>query len=281
MLASDVKVSVIIPTSGREDLLKRALTSLVNSDMPPNEVIVVADSSLSGAPQYLETIRSEFDNKLRGLICLQSIGPRGASATRNAGMSVASGDFIAFLDDDDEFLPHKLKTQIQAMVRTGANFSFTDYYRVSNSVSTYAECAPKPKHKGNLAREIAFDDCRIATPTVIVKRKFVENLLPLFPEEMSTHEDQYAWLRIALSPGFNSVYLGQALVTVHLAEGSVQRPKSKEGSKKGPLIPLHEMSLIALATSSGLKAPYLHTTRRTILKFLVTNFHLLKKFLKF
>ena len=274
---SVVPVSVVIPTSGRFDLLERALNSLVQSTLVPREVIIVADSSLENPNEYLESLKSQFGQSFEKLICIQSFRASGAAGTRNAGMSLVSNEFVAFLDDDDEFLPEKLKIQVSAMQESGAIFSFSDYIRVSDSLSTYADCRPKQRYKGNLAREIAFDDCRIATPTVVLRMSFVEQLMPLFPEEMALREDNYAWLRILLKPGAISVHLPEALSQVNLAESSVQRPA--EGPKiSSGFVTSEARSIISLAKRSGLRAPFLHLPIRLLVTFsLFTLDKLLKK----
>lgn len=247
---SAVPVSVVIPTSGRFELLDRALQSLLYSTLVPREVIVVADSSLKDPSAYLENLNSKFASSFEKLSCIQSSRASGAAGTRNAGLSLVSNEFVAFLDDDDEFLPEKLSAQISAMQKSGAVFSFSDYYRASDSSLTYADCKPKSKYKGDLAREIAFDDCRIATPTVVLRMSFIEQLMPLFPEEMALREDNFAWLKIALNEGYSFVHISDALVKVNLEKHSIQR---SEASRKALIFSPEERIIHALARSNGLR----------------------------
>jgi glycosyltransferase involved in cell wall biosynthesis len=262
-------VAVIIPSSGRFELLRRALESLVHSELKPSEVIVVADSSIPEVQQEVEIVKSEFFNRLKNIIFIHASGPTGAAATRNAGLEFVSSDYVAFLDDDDEFLPEKLSIQIQEMLATESVFCFSDYYRVSNTETTYADCSPKPKHKGDLAREIAFDSCRIATPTVVVCSKVLRELSPLFPEHMTLREDNYAWLRIALTTNFRYVHINQALARVHLAGASLQRPDNVKKRGTNPLITDEEKKILSLARAGGLRFPFLHRVRTLAFRTLV------------
>jgi glycosyltransferase involved in cell wall biosynthesis len=273
-------VSVVIPTSGRINALRRAIESLLRSNLVPSEVIVVADSSLPANWAYFEELIEEYGKRFKVFVCTHSPRASGAAATRNEGLSLASHEFVAFLDDDDEFLPEKLGSQIQAMRESGAVFSFSDYYQVSEGMSSYLTCKPKLKYKGNLAQEIAFDDCRIATPTVVVKLSFIRKLYPLFPEAMKFHEDHFAWLRISLTPGFKFVHVSEALVRVNLLAASVQRPMGKKGGVPAPLISMQEREMHILARANGVSPPFFHTARVTIKRSLVRSLSALVRSIK-
>jgi glycosyltransferase involved in cell wall biosynthesis len=264
-------VAVVIPTSGRVRLLRRALESLASSNMVPNEVIVVADSSVEYASDFLALLSEEFDKKFQKLICYQSSDSSGPSSTRNAGLSRVSSDYVAFLDDDDEFLPEKLDVQIHAMLESNAVFCFSDYYRVSKGSSTYVDCALNPSFKGNFAREIAFGACRVATPTVVVKTAFIRQLMPLFPTHMALREDNYAWLRISLTAGFRVVHVNRALAKVHLAENSIQRPLTPKVNRKTPLVSFEDKEIVKLAQSLGLRKPYFYFAILPVVRFLVRS----------
>jgi glycosyltransferase involved in cell wall biosynthesis len=241
----------------------------VNSQLKPAEVIVITDSSIREPEKDLEFIRSAFTHRLENLIFIHSSGPSGAAATRNAGLKFVSSDYVAFLDDDDEFLPEKLTIQIGEMVATESVFSFSDYLRVSPSEITYAHCPPKPKYKGDLAREISFDSCRIATPTVVVSSNILAQLAPLFPEDMTLREDNYAWLRIALTNNFRFVHIGQALAKVNLDGASIQRPDDVKKMKPTPLVTKEEKRILSLARAGGLRTPFMHTLRISVFRALV------------
>ena len=101
-----VAVSVIIPSSGRPRLLDRALASVLAQTFEDLEVLVVLDG-----PQEIlyRELQSHSDPRLRVLMNATRLG---VSATRNAGVSEATGEWVAFLDDDDEWFPDKLALQL-------------------------------------------------------------------------------------------------------------------------------------------------------------------------
>lgn len=98
-------VSVIIPTFNRENYLADAIASVLAQTVPPDDVIVVDDGSTDGSAEIVRqfpTVR----------YCWQA--NQGAAAARNCGVELAQGNFLAFLDSDDRWLPDKLERQLAA-----------------------------------------------------------------------------------------------------------------------------------------------------------------------
>lgn len=106
----DLTVTVYIPTHNRPLLLKRALISVVNQSYKAIEIIVVDDASEPKHQQENQHICESFSN----VIYVQFEQSKGASAARNAAISIAKGYFITGLDDDDEFLPDRISAFITA-----------------------------------------------------------------------------------------------------------------------------------------------------------------------
>jgi glycosyltransferase involved in cell wall biosynthesis len=96
-------ISVVIPTYNRAQLLARALRSVLSECQPGDEVIVVDD----GSSDDTEAVAGAFGPPVRYLAGAH----RGAGAARNTGIEAATGDLVAFLDDDDEWMPGKLYWQ--------------------------------------------------------------------------------------------------------------------------------------------------------------------------
>lgn len=101
-------ISVVIPYYNREKYIDEAIRSVQAQTLQPLEIIIVNDGSRESSRRYLDRYRSECT-----VVDLdQNVG---APAARNEGIRRASGTFIAFLDDDDIWLPHKLEVQRQYM----------------------------------------------------------------------------------------------------------------------------------------------------------------------
>ena len=100
-------VSIIIPTHNRADLLPRAIKSVLSQSYTNYEIIVVDDGSVDNTQEVLLKFKSD---KLR---FLKNETPKGACNARNKGIQAAAGELLAFLDDDDEYLPTYFEENIK------------------------------------------------------------------------------------------------------------------------------------------------------------------------
>jgi len=101
-------VTAVIPTRGRRELLGGAIASALRQTWLNMEVVVVVDGPDSLTAEYLETLT---DPRLRVVFLERQLG---GSDARNAGVRAARGEWIALLDDDDEWLPEKIERQMRA-----------------------------------------------------------------------------------------------------------------------------------------------------------------------
>ena len=107
MTGANGRVSVVIPTYNRAQLVVRAARSAIRAIGPDDEIIVVDDGSTDGTGEQLQGI----DSRLR-LLRTNRVGP---GAARNRGIREATGDFVAFLDSDDEWFADKIDLQRQVL----------------------------------------------------------------------------------------------------------------------------------------------------------------------
>ena len=183
-----ITVSVIIPTFNRKAPLRKALESVLDQEAVPFELIVVDDHSTDGTP---EMIQKEFPSVT--LVRLEK--NQGPAAARNRGIERACGEWIAFLDSDDEWLPGKLKTQL-------AFFEQNPDYRIHQTEEIWirngVRVNPMKKHKKY--RGFIFDQCLplcIISPSAVMIHKSVFEEAGLFDESFPACEDYDLWLRIA------------------------------------------------------------------------------------
>ena len=104
------KVSVIIPAYNGDRFIAEAIDSVLHQTYQNYEIIVVDDGSTDNTAQVVR----QYGKAVRYL----SQRNQGVAASRNLGLAAALGDYIAFLDQDDVFLPHKLSTQVELMDRS-------------------------------------------------------------------------------------------------------------------------------------------------------------------
>lgn len=135
------KVSVIIPSYGRPEFLQKSIQSVLSQSFQDWELIVVDDNGVGSVSQVqTQTLLNEYRDDPRIHYHIQEEN-RGGSAARNIGWKSASGEFICFLDNDDEFYPEKLKAQVQSLERTGLKMTVCrfDSFKNGKKVRTSAK----------------------------------------------------------------------------------------------------------------------------------------------
>jgi glycosyltransferase involved in cell wall biosynthesis len=115
------KVSVIIPTYNRRMALLRAIQSVLDQTFKDYEIIVVNDHSTDDTEHYLSTLQ------VKDLHQIHLDRNNGGGFARNQGIDRSSGDYIAFLDDDDAWEPTKLEEQMTLLSSTGAGLCHTGF----------------------------------------------------------------------------------------------------------------------------------------------------------
>ena len=124
---SHTLVSVIIPTRNTPQLVLRAVRSALNQTYPHLEVIVVVDGPDPATNEALNTV---VDERLRVVALDHSVG---GSDARNIGVQNASGHWVAFLDDDDEWLAPKIEKQIDAALDSNSPFPVVTCYFIGRT----------------------------------------------------------------------------------------------------------------------------------------------------
>lgn len=184
-------VSVVIPTHNRADLIERAVKSVLNQTYKEFEIIIVSDGSTDNTDEVVERLKN-VDGRIRYI----SYSPgKGGNAARNTGIKEANYEYIAFLDDDDEWLPDKLEKQVEVLendsriglVCTGVNIIYVD------------ECISyesRPKVRGDLSKKILIKNYIGTTSTVLVKKKVLSKA-GVFDIDLKARQDYDLWIRIA------------------------------------------------------------------------------------
>lgn len=182
-------VSVVIPTHNRVDLLPRAIESVFNQSFKDVEVIVVSDGSADGTDDYMK--KYENDSRVQYINYKPA---RGGNYARNKGIRASKGEYIAFLDDDDEWLPTKIELQVALMKadeRLGLVYTGTHVIYVDEGI----EYNSHPEKKGDLSKDILFSNYIGSTTTVLVKSSLLKELGG-FDENLQALQDYDLWIRI-------------------------------------------------------------------------------------
>ncbi|MGM9552430.1 MAG: glycosyltransferase family 2 protein [Clostridia bacterium] len=167
----DVLVSAVVPTYSRNETLVRAIESILNQTYKNVEVIVVDDNpSESEWRKTSEAIMQKYENnpRVRYIKNAQNLGGAGA---RNEGIKAAKGEYIAFLDDDDEYYPEKIEKQL-SLFKNSNNPKLALVYCFATFIdkdgtSTYSD---RRYFKGNCLYEAMEQNCIAATSQWLVKK---------------------------------------------------------------------------------------------------------------
>jgi glycosyltransferase involved in cell wall biosynthesis len=194
-------VSVVIPVYNRRALVSRATRSVLAQTYSDYEILVVDDGSQDGSAAG---VRSAFGDSVR---LLQSKTNRGVSAARNLAIGQAAGQWLAFLDSDDEWLPDKLERQMAALEEADMLVCHTEEIWVRNGVRVNAH-----KHHKKYGGEIflqALPLC-VMSPSSIVIHRDVFNAIGLFDEALPACEDYDLFLRLTCR--YPVIFLDQPLI---------------------------------------------------------------------
>lgn len=179
-------VSVVIASYNRASLLKEAIDSVLTQDFDDFELIVVDDGSTDDTPELLRSYAN---------VCVVRQDRRGVSAARNAGVRRASGEFLAFLDSDDLWLPEKLSAQI-AFFKTHprAVICQTEEIWIRRGVRVN----PRRRHRkySGMIFERSVELCLVSPSAVMLERSLLDKV-GWFDESLPACEDYDLWLRIA------------------------------------------------------------------------------------
>ncbi|EMJ94531.1 glycosyltransferase family 2 protein [Leptospira alstonii] len=179
-------ISVIIPTFNRENKVVKAISSVLRQTLPPQEIIVVDDGSTDFT---VSKIRETFSE-----IRILSLEHKGVSHARNRGVERAVGDWIAFLDSDDEWLPEKLERQwkyCEKHPETEILQSQEIWIRNGKRVNPPVHLAKK----NGWIFEQSLEFCSVTPSSVLLKKELYKSQGGM-DEELPACEDYDLWLRI-------------------------------------------------------------------------------------
>jgi glycosyltransferase involved in cell wall biosynthesis len=207
-------VAVVIPTRGRLEFVLRAVQSALHQTRRPDEVIVVLDGPDRRAQSALEAVEAP---EVHVVVLPKNLGAAGA---RNAGVRAATADLVAFLDDDDEWLPEKLAVQLGEFAATPPAARATTVlacgveWRTGTSTHYWPLRSPR---EGEPVAEYLFvrrkpGEGLLATPTVVAPRRLL--LETPFQEGVEIHED-FDWFLDLEQRGVRFSVVLETLVVVH------------------------------------------------------------------
>lgn len=207
------KISVIIPIYNGEKYITETVHSIQSQTYPIHEIIIINDGSTDSTQEVIEKIAKDFSNVI--ILSQENAGPAKA---RNYGIQKSTGEYIAFCDADDIWVPEKIEKQISLFntESIGLVFSGISFFGVREG-----EFLPKGK---NSLRSLFWNNY-IANSSVIISRSVVEKVgLLNESKDFFAVEDYEYWLRIGLF--FTIQFVSESLVKYRVHESQISKRSS-------------------------------------------------------
>ncbi|MGA8531475.1 MAG: glycosyltransferase [Acidobacteriaceae bacterium] len=210
-------VSAVIPTRGRPGFLVGAIRSVLRQTWPKMEVVVVVDGPDPTTEAQLQMLR---DARIRTVFLDQACG---GSEARNAGVRVARGEWIAFLDDDDEWMPEKIERQLRAAAAMPEWFPVVSCRVIAQSATVSRVLPPRTWKGPQPVADYLF--CRegfrdpgglMQSSTLLAPRELL--LAVPFQAGLAMHQDWDWTIRVAGHKGVGLRMLAQPLVLWRVEE---------------------------------------------------------------
>ena len=198
-------VSVIIPTFERPQKLKRALFSVINQTYTNLEIIVVNDAQEEGVK---DIIRDFNDTRIK---YFKNERKKGGNGARNTGILRSKGEYVAFLDDDDEWYPNKIQKQIESLSENNNNWNgiYCGFAEFNNGIS-------KEKtnlKEGNILLDLLTGKNPVATRSTALFKAKIFDEVGLFDEDLIRHQD-YEFL-VRYFQKYKLAFVNEVLVKVN------------------------------------------------------------------
>ncbi len=215
------RVSVIIPTYNRAQFVKLAIDSVLAQTYADYEVIVVDDGSTDGTEAVLQ---GTYGTR----IAYERQDNQGAAAARNRGIALSTGEFVAFLDSDDIWLPGKLERQLALHTADSQTvLSFTQAWRIDAHGYRDLEepIGSSVTHDSLSLERLCLDNC-IASPTLVVVSRSALETAGGFDTSIRHCEDWDLWLRLQ-SKGLTAI-VAEPLALIRRHRGGLCHYPSRE-----------------------------------------------------
>jgi teichuronic acid biosynthesis glycosyltransferase TuaG len=180
------RVSVIIPFFNKKIFFLRCINSVLSQTYKKFEIIIINDEITSSSFEFLKKIKKK-DDRIKVFNNFKNLG---AGLSRNVGIKLAKGKYIAFLDADDAWHADKLNFQINFMIKNKIIFSHTNYFIIdTNNKIIGSQIAPDKIYYNDLLKS-----CDIGLSTVMIDAK-IKNELKF--SNLKTKEDYVLWLKLS------------------------------------------------------------------------------------
>ncbi len=253
-LSVDMTVSAIIPVYNRQKTIERAIVSVLKQTHPVHEIIIVDDCSTDNTVQIVEELACR-DSRVK-LICHNT--NKGAQAARNTGIRNATGEWIAFLDSDDEWLTEKTEKQLTVALRQGVCAVHSEFLRRNHDAtkSTLQKVSP---YRGDIYADILTKPGP-GFPSLLVKKECLERI-GLLDESIISWQEWDTFIRLAKY--FEFGFVSEPCFIWHWHEGhTISKDKRKEAEGYYQVVEKHADEIIKYAGTEALMNHYMITLEK-------------------
>ncbi len=241
-------VSVVVPAFNRAWTVARALRSILLQNPPPLEVVVVDDASADGTRDVVR------DCALRDarVLLVSHAERKGAQAARNTGIGCVSGEWVAFLDSDDEWLPGSLSARLSAAARDGADVVYSECLALRRAAGVPAKFGV-PAMSGRIYEELL----RTPAPmfqSLLVRRSALARIGPL-DETILSYQEWDTAIRLALDSRFAFVPEPTFVYHCHGAD-TISGDKLREARGYEQVFTKHRADILRLLGRGALAQHY-------------------------
>ncbi|HDY7922009.1 TPA: glycosyltransferase family 2 protein [Vibrio vulnificus] len=217
-------VSIITPAYNCQNSFYETYISVVSQSYCKWEWIITEDHSVDETYSYLLKL-SITDNRIK---ILRNSKNEGAAISRNNSISHSNGDFLAFIDSDDVWLPNKLESQVEFMIANNIDFSFTAYElideggnKLNKTIDTHHNA---PLSYADMLKKKATLGC---STVMLKKSSFVDLDMPL----LRTGQDYALWLKL-LKTGVDAYPITDVFTQYRILPNSISRNKYKKAKRQ-------------------------------------------------
>lgn len=259
----NILVSVVITTYKRSEMLTRAINSALNQSHQNIEIVVIDDNDPNTKYRMVtEELMEQYSSNSKVRYVKHEYNKNGAAA-RNTGIKEAKGKYIAFLDDDDIFLPHNVETHLKAVENSDAEASYSGFRKNNETFN--------PVLSGNILFEILSGEVLIRTSTLFMNREIADKVGGW--DTSYRRNQEVGLLARFFKAGYNIKAVNEVLI--HIDPSDPQNASNAKKSEEDYLYLLHDqrenIEYASKITSRDKKIVYSYRLRTICLKYLAAG----------
>ncbi len=178
-------ISIIIPYYKKKRYIKLTLQSILRQKYKNFEILIIYDDADTEDLLFIKKLKKK-DKRIKLIINKKNIG---AGMSRNKGVRLSKGEYLAFVDSDDLWHPEKLKLQLSYMIKNKISISHTSYKIIDTNNSKIGY-----RHANKIEYKDLIKSCDIGLSTVMIKKKILKNN---HFGNLKTKEDYILWLKLS------------------------------------------------------------------------------------